>query len=105
MTDVRSRITTWSKAGFILLSSCHFLCAAAASLFFAACVLVLQAGGQNTKSAAKKNQAGDWVVEDGRKTFESGCVTCHGLGGRGRGRGADIPTRAEGQQLFDEDDL
>ena len=105
MTDVRSRITTWSKAGFILLSSRHFLCAAAASLFFAACVLVLQAGGQNTKSAAKKNQAGDWVVEDGRKTFESVCVTCHGLDGRGGERGPDISTRAEVQQLSDEETL
>jgi cytochrome c oxidase cbb3-type subunit 3 len=103
MTDVPSRITTRSKAGFILLSSRHFPCAAAASVFFAACVLVLQAGGQNTKSAARKNQAGNSAAEDGRRTFESVCATCHDLDGRGGERGANIATRAEVQQLSDEE--
>jgi cytochrome c oxidase cbb3-type subunit 3 len=105
MTDIRSRITTWRKAGFILLSSRHFLCVAAASVSFAACVLVLQAGAQNTKSPARKNQAGDSAAEDGRKTFESVCATCHGLDGRGGERGPNIATRAEVQQLSDEETL
>lgn len=105
MTDVRSRITTWNKAGLILLSSRHFLCAAAASVFFAACALVLQADAQNTKSPARKNQARDSAAEDGRRTFESVCATCHGLDGRGGQRGPDIATRAEAQQLSDEDTL
>jgi cytochrome c oxidase cbb3-type subunit III len=105
MTDVRSRITTRSKAGFILLSSHHFLCAAAASVFFAACVLVLQAGGQNTKSVARKNRAGNSAAEDGRRTFESVCATCHDLDGRGGERGPNIATRAEVQQLSDEETL
>src|SRR2546421_11767801 len=58
MTDVRSRITTWFKAGLLLLSSRHFFCVAVAPVFFAAGVLVLQTGAQNTKSPARKNQAG-----------------------------------------------
>ena len=105
MTDVRSRIKTWSKACLILLSSHHFLCAAAASVFLAACVLVLQTGAQNMKSPARKNQAGDSAAEDGRKTFESVCATCHGLDGRGGERGPNIATRAEVQQLSDEETL
>jgi len=69
MTDVRSRITTWSKAGFILLSSRHFLCVGTASVFFAACALVLPASAQNTKSPARKKQTGHSAAEDGRNPF------------------------------------
>src|SRR2546430_5591957 len=105
MTDVRSRIKTWSKACFILLSSPHFLCAAAASVFFVASVSVLQTGAQNRKSPARKNQAGDSAAEDGRKTFESVCATCHGLDGRGGERGPNIATYAEVQQLSDDETL
>jgi cytochrome c oxidase cbb3-type subunit III len=105
MTHVRSRITTWSKAGFILFSSRHFLCVAAASLFFAAFVLVLQASAQNKKSSARKNQAGDLAAEVGQKTYGSVCATCHGLDGRGGERGPNIATRAEVQQLSDEETL
>jgi cytochrome c oxidase cbb3-type subunit 3 len=105
MTGVRSRIATWSKAGFILLSSRYFLCAAAASVFFAAYVLGLQAGGQNAKFPARKNQAAGSAAENGRKTFESVCATCHGLDGRGGERGPNIATRAEVQQLSDEETL
>jgi len=105
MTGSRSRITTWSNAGFILLSYRHFLGAAAAALFLAACVLVLQAGAQNAKSPARENQAGNPTAENGRKTFESVCATCHGLDGRGAERGPDIATSAEVQQLSDEETL
>jgi len=105
MTDVRSRITTWSKAGFILLSSRHFLCVGTASVFFAACALVLPASAQNTKSPARKKQTGHSAAEDGRKTFESVCATCHGLDRRGSERGPNIATRAEVQQLSDEETL
>jgi len=105
MTGLHSRSTTWSKAGLILLSSRYFLWAAAASVFFAICVLVLQAGAQNAKSLARKNQAGDSAAEDGRKTFESVCATCHGLDGRAGERGPNIATRAEVQQLSDEETL
>ena len=105
MTDIRSRITTWNKARFILLSSRHFLCAAAAALFFVLCLLVLLAGAQNVKFPARKNQAGDSASENGRKTFESVCATCHGLDGRGGERGPDIATRVEVQQLSDEETL
>jgi cytochrome c oxidase cbb3-type subunit 3 len=105
MTDVRSRITTWSEAGLILLSSRPFLCVAAASLFFAAFVLVLPASAQNTKSPAKKNQAGDLAAEDGQKMYGSVCATCHGLDGRGGERGPNIATRAEVQLLSDEETL
>lgn len=106
MTDIRSRVTTWSKAGFILLSCRYFLYAAPASLlFFAACVSGLQAGAQNTKSPATRNQAGDSAAEDGRKAFESVCASCHGLDGRGGERGPNIATRAAVQQLSDEETL
>jgi len=105
MTSVRSRIVTWSKAAFIVHPSRHFLCAAAASVFFAAWALVLQAGAQSTKSPAGQNPTTDSDVQDGRKTFESVCATCHGLDGRGGERGPDIATRAEVQQLSDEETL
>jgi putative heme-binding domain-containing protein len=105
MTDARLRITAWSKVGFILLLFRDCFCAVAASVFFAACVLVLQASAQHTKSSARKNQAGDTTAEDGRKTFESACATCHGLDGRGGERGPNIATRAEVQQLSDEETL
>jgi putative heme-binding domain-containing protein len=105
MTGIRSRITTWNNAGSILFCFRHFLGAAAVALFFAACVLVLQAGAQNAKSPARKNQAGDLAAGDGRKTFESVCATCHGLDGRGGERGPNIATRAEVQQLSDEETL
>jgi cytochrome c oxidase cbb3-type subunit III len=105
MTDIRSCITTCSKTSFILLSSRYFLCAAAASVFLAVCALVLQAGAQNAKSPARKNQAAGSAAENGRKTFESVCATCHGLDGRGGERGPNIATRPEVQQLSDEETL
>src|SRR5205807_9840951 len=80
-------------------------CVAIASVFFAAGVLLLQAGAQNTKSPARKNRAGDSAAENGRKTFESVCATCHGLDGHGGERGPNIATRAEVQQLSDEETL
>jgi cytochrome c oxidase cbb3-type subunit 3 len=98
-------MTTPGKAGLILLSSRHFLCAAAVSVFFAPCMLVLHLAPQTAKSPVGKNQSGHPAAEDGRKTFESACATCHGLDGRGGERGPDIATRAEVQQLSDEETL
>lgn len=45
------------------------------------------------------------MAEDGRRTFESSCAACHGLDGRGGERGPNIATRAEVQQLSDEETL
>lgn len=105
MTGIHSRATAWSGAVFILLSSRRILCAAIAPVFFSACMLVLHASAQNTKSPANKNQVGHSSAEDGRKAFESVCASCHGLDGRGGERGPNIATRAAVQQLSDEETL
>jgi putative heme-binding domain-containing protein len=57
------------------------------------------------KSPPKKNQADRSTADDGRKTFETVCATCHGLDGRGGERGPNIATRAEVQQLSDKQTL
>lgn len=84
-----------------MLSSRRFLGAAIASVLFASCALVMRAGAQKAHSQVKKNPAGPSAAEDGRKTFESVCATCHGLDGRGGERGPNVATRAEVQQLSD----
>jgi cytochrome c oxidase cbb3-type subunit III len=103
MTDIRSCITTSSRAVFILLSPRRILCAAIALAFVSAFALVPHAGAQNMKPPANKNQAGHSSAEDGRKAFESICASCHGLDGRGGERGPNIATRAAVQQLSDEE--
>jgi cytochrome c oxidase cbb3-type subunit 3 len=88
-----------------LFSSRRFLRIAIFSTLFAACALVMHAGAQRANPSAQGNQTGLPVAEDGRKVFESVCATCHGLDGRGGERGPNIATRAEIQQLSDEETL
>jgi putative heme-binding domain-containing protein len=76
-----------------------------ASALFAACALLMPAGAVRTSPAARKNQPARSSAEDGQKTFESVCATCHGLDGRGGERGPNIATRAEVQQLSDEETM
>ena len=65
----------------------------------------MHAGAQKANPPAQGNQTGRPAAEDGRKVFESVCATCHGLDGRGGERGPNIATRAEVQQLSDEETL
>ena len=88
-----------------MLSSRRFLGAAIAAIFFASCALVMNAGAQKENSHEKKNQGSPSAADDGRKTFETVCATCHGLDGRGGERGPNVATRAEVQQLSDEKTL
>ncbi len=88
-----------------MLSSRRFLPAGIAAVFLAACALVMRAGAQKGSPPAQMNQASHFVAEDGRRIFESVCATCHGLDGRGGERGPNIATRAEVQQLSDEETL
>jgi putative heme-binding domain-containing protein len=105
MFAIRSRTGTRKKAALYLLSSSRFFCAAIASTLFAACAWVMHAGAQRDNPAAQKNQTARSAAEDGRKTFESVCATCHGLDGRGGERGPNIATNPEVQQLSDETTL
>lgn len=79
----------------------RFFGTAIASVLFASGAVVMHAGGQKANSQARKNQPGLSAAEDGRKTFESVCATCHGLDGRGGERGPNVATRADVQQLSD----
>jgi cytochrome c oxidase cbb3-type subunit III len=105
MFAIRSRPGSRKKAAFSLLSSRRLFYAAIASTLFAACAAVMHAGAQRASPAAKKNQPARSAAEDGRKTFESVCATCHGLDGLGGERGPNIATRVEVQQLSDEETL
>jgi cytochrome c oxidase cbb3-type subunit III len=60
---------------------------------------------QNADHPAKRSHTDRSAAEDGRRTFESVCATCHGLDGRGGERGPNISTRAEVQQLSDKETL
>ena len=101
MSAIPSRSGNGSKTAFTVLTTRRFLGAAIAAVFFTSCALVMHAGAQKENSHTKKNQAGPSAAEDGRKTFESVCATCHGLDGRGGERGPNVATRAEVQQLSD----
>jgi cytochrome c oxidase cbb3-type subunit III len=78
---------------------------AISSTLFVACALVVHAGAQKANPPAQENQISHPAAEDGRKVFESVCATCHGLDGHGGERGPNIATRAEVQQLSDEETL
>src|SRR5437763_16750571 len=68
---------------------------------------LLSAGGLRLEAQEKNPYAGDAkVAKLGEYQFRSNCAFCHGLGGRGGGRGPDL-TRAQKQsgntdgELFD----
>jgi cytochrome c oxidase cbb3-type subunit III len=105
MTGIRSRATAWSRAAFIALSSQRIPRVVIVFVFVSACAPASYAGAQNAKLPANKNQAGHSSAEDGQKTFDSVCASCHGLDGRGGERGPNIATRAAVQQLSDEETL
>lgn len=105
MTDTHSRTKTSGKPVFVLRYSRRYLGTVLASILFAVCALAMHAGAQEANNSAKKNQPGSAASNDGRKTFETVCATCHGLDGRGGERGPNIATRAEVQQLSDEETL
>src|SRR5436853_4624304 len=105
MFAIRSHTGISRRAAFILHSSHRFFCAVIVAVLFAACALPVPAAAQRGNPAARKNRLGRSAAADGRKTFESVCATCHGLDGRGGERGPNIATRAEVQQLSDEETL
>src|SRR6266480_194192 len=105
MFAIRPQTGASKKAAFILHSSHRFFSAAIVAVLFAACALLVPAGAQRGNPAARKNRLGRSAAADGRRMFESVCATCHGLDGRGSERGPNVATRAEVQQLSDEDTL
>jgi putative heme-binding domain-containing protein len=105
MFAIHSRNWTKRRATFVLFSSRRSLYATTATLFLAAFALVMQAGSQGANPRTKRNQAKHSDAEEGRKTFESVCATCHGLDGKGGERGPNVATRAEVQLLSDKETL
>ncbi len=105
MFTMQSHTETTINSAFRLISSRSFFCEAIATLLFAAFALVTQAGPQQANPPTRKNQAKHSDAEEGRKTFESVCATCHGLDGKGGERGPNVATRAEAQRLSDEETL
>jgi putative heme-binding domain-containing protein len=105
MFIMQSRAGTNRNSAFRLISSRSSFHAAIATLLFAAFALVMQAGPQQANPPTRKNQAERFDAEDGRKTFETVCATCHGLDGKGGERGPNVATRAEVQRLSDEETL
>ncbi len=85
------------------MSSRRYLCAVTATLFFASCAFVIHSKAQGASPPARKSTLNRPAAENGRKTFESVCASCHGLDGRGGERGPNIATRAEAQRLSDEE--
>src|SRR5260370_40822654 len=65
----------------------------------------MQAGLKQANTPTRKDEDKRSDAEDGRKTFESVCATCHGLDGKGGERGPNVATRAEVQRLSDEETL
>jgi cytochrome c oxidase cbb3-type subunit III len=105
MFPIPSHTGASKRAAFILHSSHRYFCAAMVAVLFATCALRMPARAQRGNPAARRNQANRSAAGDGRKTFESVCATCHGLDGRGGERGPNVATRAEVQQLSDEETL
>jgi mono/diheme cytochrome c family protein len=103
MLTTQSHTGTTSNSAFRSISSRNFFRAAIATLLLTASALVMQAGPQQANT--RKNQAKRSDAEEGRKTFESICATCHGLDGKGGERGPNVATRAEVQGLSDEETL
>jgi putative heme-binding domain-containing protein len=105
MFIIQSHAGTRSNSTFKLFSSRRFFCAAITTLLFAAFALVMLARPQQANAPTKKNTTKHSDEEDGRKTFESVCATCHGLDGKGGERGPNVATRAEVQRLSDGETL
>ncbi len=105
MFIIQSHAGTRGNTAFRFLSSRRFFCATIAASLFAAFALVMRAGPQGANPRTKRNQAKHSDAEEGRKTFESVCATCHGLDGKGGERGPNVATRAEVQLLSDEETL
>ncbi len=90
---------------FVLDSSRRYLCIVTAAVFLAAWAFVVHSNAQGASPSANKRPVNRSALENGRKTFESVCSSCHGLDGRGGARGPNIATRAEAQRLSDEETL
>jgi len=105
MLTMQSHTGTTSNSAFRSIFPRSFFRAAIATLLLAASALVMQAGPQQANTPTRKDQDKRSDAEDGRKTFESVCATCHGLDGKGGERGPNVATRAEVQRLSDEETL
>ena len=105
MFAIQPQTGTARNSDFRLISLSNGFCAAIATLLFAAFSLVMQAGPRQASAPTRKNPAERFGAEEGRKTFESVCATCHGLDGKGGERGPNVATRAEVQRLSDEETL
>lgn len=65
------------------------------TLLFIAVVFLQEGHAQQVSPVKKSKQAPTASADDGKKTFESICATCHGLDGRGGERGPNIATRPD----------
>src|SRR2546430_7373483 len=78
------------RTTYILRSSRASSCTVTATVIFAACAVAIHSEAQGVSPPARKQHIEHGAAADGRKKFESVCLSCHGLDGRGGERGPNI---------------